>query len=307
MIGIQFLTKSILIIALVFVQRHAVAQQASQQPQLNYLVKEPIGKPKALLILLPGLGNPPESVFDDTDLETSGAQYGLVTIVPKVQTNIILDDVTFQTIMSAAKDALQRYAISNKHIVIGGFSAGGSTALLVAERANKENAAIKPRGVVAIDPPVDLAHLWTTYTKSLQRNPSSPSAQEASTLTKYMQDLTGGTPTERKNEYAQYSAYTSSLANGGNAQYLTKTPVRIYCEPDTAWYKINRGYDYQDLNASCSIPMVQKLQKAGNKYAQVIITTNKGYRRDGRRHPHSWSLLDADDCVKWFRQIHIIE
>ena len=273
MVYTKFLSRTILTIIFLFnTEYQAISQQSVSSS--NYLAKDPIGKPQALLILIPGLGSSPESVFDDTELETAAAQYGVVTIVPKIQANIILDDATHQTIMNITKDALQRYRVSNDRVIIGGFSAGGSMALLVAERAIKEKSVIRPKGVIAIDPPVDLAHLWATYTKSLQRNPSLPSAQEATTLTKYMQDLTGGTPMERKDEYTRYSAYTSSLANGGNAQYLTKTPIRIYCEPDTAWYKTNRGYDYQDLNASCSIPMVQKLQKAGNKNAQVIITNS---------------------------------
>ncbi len=307
MIKMKSIIITVLTVLLLCILYKAVTLNSTPQATENYFIKESVGQPKALLILLPGLGNAPESVFDETELETVGSQNGIITIVPKVQSNIILDDDTYQKIVLSARQALQKYSLSSKNLIVGGFSAGGAMALLVAERANKENAEIKPQAVVAIDPPVDLSHLWTTYTKSLQRSPSSPSAQEAVALTKYMQDITGGTPSEQKDKYSYYSSYTASMTNGGNAQYLVKTFVRIYCEPDTVWYKINRGYDYQDLNASCSIAMIKQLQSIGNDHAQVVITSNKGYRRDGKRHPHSWSILDANDCVNWLRQIHILQ
>lgn len=278
-----------------------------QANQANYIVKEPTGKAQCLLILLPGLGNSAESVFDDTEMETLAAQNGIVTIVPNVKTNIYLDDVSYENIANIAKTALQRYSIDRKHIIIGGFSAGGSIALLFTERANRQKAEIQPQAVFAIDPPVNLAHLWTTYKKSIQQNPSSLYTQEAITITQYLQELTGGTPAEKPEQYAQYSVFTPQKRDGGNIQFLKNVPIHIYCEPDTAWYKVNRGYEYQDLNAYCSIAMIKKLQKFGNTQAQVVITSNKGYRRDGRRHPHSWSILDPNDCIQWLRQIRMVD
>jgi hypothetical protein len=234
-------------------QHQAMAQQSNHA---NTLVRESTGKPTCLLVLLPGFGSAPESVFDDTELETVAARHSVVTIVPAIESNIYLDDAAYKKIDSTIKIALERYSIDRRKIVIGGFSSGGSMALLFTERAYKNKAAIQPRAVFAIDPPVDLAHLWKTYRKAIQQNLQSPLTQEALILTKYLEDLMGGRPAEKPKQYAQYSAFASQQPDGGNLQFLRNVPVRIYCEPDTAWYKANRGGDYQDLNACCSITAI---------------------------------------------------
>ena len=45
--------------------------------------------------------------------------------------------------------------------------------------------------------------------------------------------------------------------------------------------------------------LINLLRVAGNARAELITTTGKGYRPDGRRHPHSWSIVDELDLVRW--------
>jgi hypothetical protein len=39
--------------------------------------------------------------------------------------------------------------------------------------------------------------------------------------------------------------------------------------------------------------------KTKNKKIELIKTENKGYRNDGNRHPHSWSIVEVDDLLRW--------
>jgi hypothetical protein len=44
---------------------------------------------------------------------------------------------------------------------------------------------------------------------------------------------------------------------------------------------------------------VNLLRAAGNDDAELVITTGKGYRRDGERHRHSWSIVDEAELIEW--------
>jgi hypothetical protein len=41
------------------------------------------------------------------------------------------------------------------------------------------------------------------------------------------------------------------------------------------------------------------LKKSNFKQVEYISTENKGYRANGDRHPHSWSIVDKDKLVEW--------
>jgi hypothetical protein len=42
-----------------------------------------------------------------------------------------------------------------------------------------------------------------------------------------------------------------------------------------------------------------KLNIMGNKNASVSISQGKGVRLDGTKNPHSWSIMDNQDCLDW--------
>ena len=51
--------------------------------------------------------------------------------------------------------------------------------------------------------------------------------------------------------------------------------------------------------------MANDLKRMGGKKASLITTMNKGYRRPGnKRHPHSWSIAEPNDLVKWLLEHH---
>ena len=35
------------------------------------------------------------------------------------------------------------------------------------------------------------------------------------------------------------------------------------------------------------------------KNAQLVVTNNKGKRLNGMKHPHSWSIMDSQQCLDW--------
>ena len=48
--------------------------------------------------------------------------------------------------------------------------------------------------------------------------------------------------------------------------------------------------------------MINELQRLGNKNAVLVTTTDKGYRKpNNMRHPHSWSIADPEQIIKWLQ------
>lgn len=66
-----------------------------------------------------------------------------------------------------------------------------------------------------------------------------------------------------------------------------------------AWWIENRGADYYGMNSFDAAALVRQLTVRGHMQAQLITTSGKGYRSDGRRHPHSWSIVDQPDLARW--------
>jgi hypothetical protein len=53
------------------------------------------------------------------------------------------------------------------------------------------------------------------------------------------------------------------------------------------------------MNALDGAAMINRLHIDGNERAEFVNALGKGYRPDGTRHPHSWSLAAPEECVDW--------
>jgi len=111
---------------------------------------------------------------------------------------------------------------------------------------------------------------------------------------------TGGSPKTNLTEYYNISPYSFSDTTQSAIKKLIKMPLRIYTEPDINWWLKERGADFTSMNATECSAMINELNRLGNQYAELITTQNKGYRKpDNRRHPHSWSIVENDELIKW--------
>ena len=99
--------------------------------------------------------------------------------------------------------------------------------------------------------------------------------------------------------YLAASPLASRSTDGGNARALSAIAVRAYTEPDVQWWITNRGSDYYGMNAVDAASLVRILQLRGNTRADLIVTSGKGFRADGARHPHSWSIVDQPELARW--------
>ncbi|MBS1690557.1 MAG: hypothetical protein JSS96_17630, partial [Bacteroidetes bacterium] len=115
--------------------------------------------------------------------------------------------------------------------------------------------------------------------------------------------LYGGSPEKFPEKYVEGSQFSRNRVDGGNAKYLTDVPVRLYSDPDILWQLKNKGRDYYDMNCTNLSAMINFLIQNGNTRAQFIPAIGKGFRVDGTRHPHSWSIVAPDECIKWILKL----
>jgi hypothetical protein len=179
---------------------------------------------------------------------------------------------------------------------------GGLFSLRYTELANQDSTktVVEPAAVFSCDGPSDLENIYNMFQMKLKKYPdNSEAAYGINELKKYC----GGTPENVVEKYRYFSSFSHSLDDGGNAKYLISTPVRIYNDLDANWWMKNRGLDMYYMNGLDQTAMIQMLNDMGNNKAEFINAYQKGYRIEGNRHPHSWSIVEPVDCMKWILEI----
>lgn len=261
----------------------------------------PSGKPIGALVILGGSYDLISDIKKQIALHTLATQKNILVIFPSINYGTTKLDPETHFLDAIFEQVVKQYKIPKNKFVLGGFSSGGMLALSYAERANKfkDSTYIIPTAVFGIDPPVDYAHLWNHCVNDVERNVSDMATQESKAIIEEYKKEFGGSPAERPESYIEYSIYSHSEKDGGNAKYLIKTPVLIYTEPDVMWQLKYRQRDFYDMNCLDQSAMINFLQLNGNKNVELITTYNRGKRLDGIRHPHSWSIMDSQECLTW--------
>jgi hypothetical protein len=268
---------------------------------LFYKLLIPKIKPVAALVILPGAGEPLDNVEQQITLHKLAADKGILVIFPSINWGTTKHIYEHEMLDKIFTQVIKRFNIPKDKFVLGGFSGGAMLSLTYTEKANHEKGStvIVPKVVFGIDPPLDYAHLWNHCIRDIERNFSDVAVAEGKWITQMYIEEFGGSPAEAPQNYIKYSIFSQSEKDGGNAKYLLNTPILLYTEPDVVWSMQNRHRDFYDLNAMDISAMINLLQLSGNKNAEPIVTHDKGYRLNSQRHPHSWSIMDSQQCLDW--------
>lgn len=268
---------------------------------LFYYKLVPKNKPVAALIILPGSGETLDNVMKEITLHKLALEKDILVVLPSLNWGTFKHNEEHKILDIVFKQLVEKYQIPKDKFILGGFSGGGMLALTYTEKANRNSKEtfLKPKAVFGVDPPLDHAHLWNHCKRDIERNFSEPAINEGKYIIEMYKNEFGGSPEEVPATYVNYSIYSHSQIDGGNAKYLKTTPLRIYTEPGIEWQMKNRHRDMYDLNSTDISAMINVLQLQGNKNAEMVLTHDKGKRLDGRIHPHSWSIMDSGDCLNW--------
>jgi len=276
----------------------------STSKQLFYDAVIPDKPMRGVVVLMNGTGDPTSVTASCNATLIEGAtNAGFAIVIPSINQRIVLNDMVLSVMNTMLRDALTKYSLPPDKFIFGGYSIGGFYSMRYAEYAY-ENAAltvVRPRAVFNVDGPTDLANLWYKWTSDLS-NPRNANKNEPRYALDELEKYIGGSPETHKELYEKYSAYSHSHPRGGAAQFLVTIPVRIYNDLDVSWWINNRGVDLYGMNALDHSALINCLVGFGNNRAEFINALGKGYRPDGRRHPHSWSIVDPKEIVQWFEK-----
>ncbi|MCA6364330.1 MAG: alpha/beta hydrolase [Bacteroidetes bacterium] len=253
---------------------------------------------KGLLVLLPGFGEDAERVMQQTNLPKTAARNGLLTVIPTLQDgplSFTTDSISQLTLQTIIDHVHSKYKIAGLPFYIGGYSMGGSAAIMYAENASK-----KPAAVFALDPPLDFEHFYNAAVRDIRISVNRAPHSESQYMIDRLKAITGGTPADTLSAYRKISPYSFTDTTQTAIKKLVHVPVRIYAEADVRWWLDERGFDLTNTNITECSAMINELQRLGNTKAELVVTVNKGYRKPGNiRHPHSWSIADSNELVKW--------
>ncbi|MEP4534404.1 MAG: hypothetical protein ABJ004_15035 [Cyclobacteriaceae bacterium] len=285
-------------------QNHIRHNYGSSENQY-YLALEPKSKEiKGALVLLPGFGQLPETIFSESKIPNVAYAHDILTIEIAGGPKLYADDAVVEDINEAMKHVMETYDLSPSQFVIGGFSAGGTLALRYTEYAYEKEriTTIRPQGVFTVDSPVDLFEIWEYFERELEKGFSEVGRSEA----QYVSDLMTkeiGTPKEHKATYDRLTPFSVNMKESGNEQYLKDIGVRVYHDIDVMWQLQNRRRSLFDSNALPASELINRLMLMGNDKAEFMQAKQPGVRSSGMRHTHSWSIVDETELVLWVEKL----
>ncbi|MEO9475927.1 MAG: hypothetical protein ABJG41_10345 [Cyclobacteriaceae bacterium] len=302
----QLFFLSILITSIIGVQaQNHVRHNYGKAENQYYLALKPESKEiKGAIVLLPGFGQSPETIFSESKIPNAAYAHNILTIEIGVGSKLYTDAQVVNNLNQAMNHAMETYNLSPAQFVIGGFSAGGTVALRYAEYAyeKKNMTAIRPKGVFAVDSPVDLFEIWKYFERELEKGFSEAGYGEA----QYVSDLMVneiGTPDKNQTTYNRLTPFNTRVKEPGNEQYLKDIGVRVYHDIDVAWQLKNRRRSLYDTNALPASELINRLMLTGNDKAEFMQAKLPGIRSNGMRHPHSWSIVDEVELILWVEKL----
>jgi hypothetical protein len=264
------------------------------------------GKINSFMFLLDGFGGgDPKDVLIETGIPKYAATKGILSIIPVLKTGGLYfgsDTASQQSLKEMIDFVVNKYQLKGKDFYIGGFSIGGTCVVKYSELAVQKNYPIKPKAVFAIDPPLDWQRDYNAAKRVVRLSKPGKVNGEVTYIIDRIKKEMGGTPETALENFYNNSPYSFSDTTQRAIKSLIKTPIMIISEPDINWWLSQRGYDYSYINVTDQAAMINELQRLGNSKAVLVITTGKGYRQPNNiRHPHSWSIADPEQTIKWLQ------
>ncbi len=265
----------------------------------NYELVKPIENTKKVLILFGGFPEKPIDIKREFNIIEIAKQNNIAVLYMNYNQKLWLEDVEKQKLASILQKIFIENNLPKDDIYFGGFSSGGNVAILISTFiVENKKIDLTPKGVFIIDSPIDLEALYRSSEKNLEKRFSEVSIHESTWLIETLEKQLGN-PSNDISKYQKHSVYTSKTKCIDNLKGLKNIKIRLYTEPDTIWWRKNRNADYNQMNAYYIKLLSKDIIDSGFTQVEYIPTKNKGYRANGERHPHSWSIIDKNDLVKW--------
>jgi D-alanyl-D-alanine carboxypeptidase len=249
------------------------------------------------LVLFPGGGSSAEDTKREFDILTAAKAQGISVLFMNFQGGLWLDEDVTQDLADKLDNIFEKNGLRSESVFIGGMSLGGNTALTLSNYLTEHERSFAPEGVFIVDSPVDLHALYLSSIKDLS-NPDFDEERlaEPKFIANYFEkEFSRDSLMENIQEFSPFT-----VGNGHvNVAGLEDCKLRFYIEPDILWWKENRMTDFESTNAYAIQQIVKDLKSKKWENVELIETENKGYRANGDRNPHSWSIVDIRNLIEW--------
>ena len=253
---------------------------------------------KAVLVVFPCFPCDAQNTFDEFNIVDISIKNDISVLLMNYNMHLYMSTQEKTDVANLISEALNVNNISAENLYVGGFSGGGNVALLVSNYLVESQNPMQPKGVFIVDAPIDLVQLYEVAQSNISENFSAVSIQEASWIIDQF-DSEFGSPDSFMNNYILNSPYITSIHSLHNISAIKDLKLRFYTEPDTTWWWENRHVKPNQMNAYAIENLASDLKQNEAKNVEYIPTQNKGYRTNGDRHPHSWSIVDKENLMKW--------
>lgn len=265
----------------------------------DYELYKPNKEINGVLILFGGYPENADDIKREFQILDIARQNSIAVLLSNFSQKLWLEESEKYQLAKKLQNIIIENQLPTENIFVGGFSSGGVVSLLISDFiVGMKQFYIDPKGVFVVDSPIDLAALYKSSEKNIERNFPESSIQESTWLLETLGNNFGN-PKDDIENYEKNAVFTYSTDNTSNLQKLKQTKIRLYTEPDTLWWKEHRRVDYEQMNAFYIKKLSESLTKKGYKNVEYIPTIDKGYRANGERHPHSWSIVNKKNLINW--------
>jgi hypothetical protein len=273
--------------------------------ELFYYKFVPKNKVKGVLVILPSGGEIVENTLRQIKLHELAVKKDILVVVPSINWGTDSKEEEFRILNKIFNDIVEKHKVSKDTFIIGGLSSGAMLALTYAEKSvkNPDSFYLIPKGVFALDAPLDEARFYKYCEREIARNNNETAVNEANWIKNNYDDRYSGSPDKFSEKYIENSIYSFGAIDGGNAKYLKNMPLLMFTDLDTDWLINERHRDLYDWNGIDIVSMINQLNIMGNKNAKVIVSHGKGVKLDGSKNPHSWSIMDNQLCMNWIVEV----
>ncbi|RKN81315.1 hypothetical protein [Ulvibacterium marinum] len=254
---------------------------------------------RVLLIVFPGGGATSKETKENFNIVENATGNSFSVLLMNFNRHLWINEEDSEKLSADIKTIIEQNDLNTEKIFIGGISIGGTVAITIANYLSKSNSSIEPNGVFVVDSPIDLYALYQSSQKDILRKDfSEERLSEPKFIIRYFEEEFGRSDTLLTN-IQKVSPITLQTRNTTNIKNLKNKKLRFYTEPDTLWWKENRQTDFESTNAYMLQKTFEILKSENWNNVQLVQTENKGFRANGKRHPHSWSIVDTDDLIEW--------
>ena len=249
-----------------------------------------------LLVLFPGSFQTPEQVLEEFPLQKEMQAASIGILIMDQHDRLWMSEQELGFCIDQINSIVSTNKLELKSIQFGGYSSGGNHALLLANEWSKQSLSPKASHVFIVDTPVDLLKLYT-YANIILDNPTEKrNAREAQYIVDHMAIHIGENPSPNAiRKVSPFDPYNRSLPH---LSELKETKIRLYTEPDLEWWLTERDQPKEFVN-STSIQRLHDYLRIAGFDSELMLTEGRGYRANGKRHPHSWSIVDIPDLAAW--------